>query len=105
MSEEDLQTKRSELLQSLQSSKPKHILQSLSFLTSLSSQSLMKRCPPSLPIHSAKQIDSDIEECLLPLKQILIDKAEKLAVLQNAIAVMPKKEYATIEAKCRALRA
>ena len=46
-----------------------------------------------------------MENSLLPLKQSLIANSEKLIALQNTIANLPKREYATTEAKCRALRA
>jgi hypothetical protein len=46
-----------------------------------------------------------VEESLFPLKQQLISNYEKLQRLQSTMAAMPKKEYATTEAKCRALRA
>jgi hypothetical protein len=41
---------------------------------------------------------------LFPLKQSLVADSEKLIILQAALANIPKKEYATTEAKCRALR-
>ena len=46
-----------------------------------------------------------MEESLFPLKQQLIANYEKLQQLTNTINNFPKKEYATTEAKCRALRA
>lgn len=46
-----------------------------------------------------------MENSLLPLKQTLIANSEKLISLQTTIANLPKREYATTEAKCRALRA
>jgi hypothetical protein len=100
LSEADLQFKRDELFQSLSSSKPKHILQSLSFLTNLSSQALLKRYPNATPSRAKPR-----EDVLFPLKQQLVETAEKLATLQNTISNLPRKEYATTEAKCRALRA
>jgi hypothetical protein len=48
---------------------------------------------------------SEIEESLFPLKQSLVNNADKLTVLQISLTLFPKKEYATTEAKCRALRA
>jgi hypothetical protein len=49
--------------------------------------------------------ESEIEESLFPLKQSLVANSEKLIALQNSLTLFPKKEYATTEAKCRALRA
>ena len=95
-----------ELLQSLQSAKPKQILQSLAFLTSHSTQSLTKtylHTTPRSKRSTAEKIET--ENSLLPLKQSLVANSEKLLSLQNTIANLPKKEYATTEAKCRALRA
>jgi len=42
---------------------------------------------------------------LLPSKQLLISNAENLSNLEYIISSIPKKEYSTTEAKCRALRA
>ena len=105
MSEHDLQLKRDELLTSLQSSKSKSVLQSLAFLTSLSTQALTKQYPPKPPPTESMPDETEIEESLFPLKQSLVANAEKLIALQNSLTLFPKKEYATTEAKCRALRA
>ena len=106
LSESDLQLKKEELLQSLQSSKPKQILQSLAFLASHSTQSLTKLYPPTTSRSKRSKADKiETENSLLPLKQTLIGNSDKLIALQNTIANLPKKEYATTEAKCRALRA
>jgi hypothetical protein len=97
--------KKDQLVQSLQSSKPKHILQSLTFLTSLSTQALTKNYPASSPLSEPSKDKSELEESLFPLKQTLVANGEKLTSLQNSLSLFPKKEYATTEAKCRALRA
>ena len=106
LSDNDLQAKRDELRHALQSSQPKQVLQSLAFLTSHSTQSLKKTyrlTTPRLKPSTAERTESEIN--LLPLKQSLLDNCEKLLSLQSGITNMPKKEYATVEAKCRALRA
>ena len=107
ISETDLQRERDELLHSLQSSKPKQILQSLAFLTSLSTQSLTKQystasTPPSKRSPKEKR---ETDSSLLPLKQSFLSNCEKLMALEHSIANIKKKEYTTTEAKCRALRA
>lgn len=105
MSESDLHLKQDELVRSLQSSKPKQILQSLAFLSSLSTQSLTKTYSTTADFTKRSKPDkSEIEASLLPLKQSLIDTTDKLVSLQTALSNFPKKEYSTTEAKCRALR-
>jgi hypothetical protein len=52
---------------------------------------------------TAEEVET--ENSLFPLKQSLIADCERLISLQNTIANLPKKEYSTTEAKCRALRA
>lgn len=48
----------------------------------------------------------ELEASLFPVKQQIIANYEKLQKLQTAmISNLPKREYATTEAKCRALRA
>ena len=105
ISESDLLVKKNELIHSLHTSRPKQILQSLAFLTSLTSQSLSKTYTSSPPSKLSKADKLEAEISLFPLKQSLVTDSEKLLSLQGIIANIPKKEYATTEAKCRALRA
>ena len=75
-------------------------------MTSHSTQSLTKTYPPTTPRSkrfTAEEVET--ENSLFPLKQSLIADSERLISLQNTIANLPKKEYSTTEAKCRALRA
>jgi hypothetical protein len=107
LSEADLHQKQSALLTTLsQTSKPKHILQSLAFIISHTTQSLTKSLSTSVPLTPRTTAEKfDTEVALLPIKQALVDTAEKLSALQDRIAHTPKREYATIEARARALRA
>ena len=98
---------QSDLLNTLHNaSKPKHILQSLAFITSNMTQSLNKSLAatsiPFTPRSSTEKLDTEV--ALLPIKQSLIDTSEKLISLQTVIAHIPKREYSTIEARARALR-
>ena len=46
-----------------------------------------------------------MQTSLLPIKKQLIDTAEKFVAVQNSLQGLPRREYSTTEAKCRALRA
>jgi hypothetical protein len=46
----------------------------------------------------------EVDDSLLPLKHQLIATAKNLSTLNSKISAIPKKEYATTEAKCRALK-
>jgi hypothetical protein len=78
----------------------------MSFLSTITAQSLVKQYPPNIQprAHSAAE-KLEIEVSLFALKQCLITTCDKLKGLQTTISSIPKKEYATTEAKCRALRA
>jgi hypothetical protein len=46
-----------------------------------------------------------LEHALLPVKHALVTTAEQLLSIQSTISHIPRREYATIEARARALRA
>ena len=105
MTETDLHQRRASLLHSLHhSSTPKQILQSISFQTSLSIQSLQKFSLPPRPSSSTTS-KLDHQTSLLPVKKRLVDTAEKFLALKTTLGSIPRREYSTTEAKCRALRA
>jgi hypothetical protein len=56
-------------------------------------------------VKNTKTDKLEVEASLFPLKQQIVANYEKLQKLQTAIQNLPRREYATTEAKCRALRA
>jgi hypothetical protein len=102
LSELDLQIKIGDLETSLQSSTPKQILQSLTFLTQLSSKSVKKQC--AIPPKPSERTETEMEEALVSINRALLAQSEKYVNLRASLAIFPRREYATTEAKCRALR-
>jgi len=101
----DIQARRDELLRSLRLSKPKQIIQSLVFLNSLAIQSHQKHQSFNFPSNRLSADTLQLHIGLLPLKTSLIKNADTLISLQESLLNLPKREYTTTEAKCRALRA